>query len=231
MRNLQTVQSIDGLLPQTQCGRCGFADCRAYAEALGAGQAYLNRCAPGGESTIDALAALLGLQPRLLDPACGDPVPRRVVRIEERWCLGCARCLAVCPVDAILGAPGQMHTVMTEECTGCERCVAQCPVDCIQRVAAEPVPLSAVPSAAVAPADGAAVGSRGWPGGWSGRQADRARARYQARQSRLTKKQLKRAADHERRRAMIRPDDKQRPSPQETIGTMLARARARRWHV
>lgn len=203
MNNAQTAGHIDALLPQTQCGRCGFAGCRPYAAAISAGQADINRCSPGGETTIHALALLLGLEPRPLDPECGDSLPRRIARVEEQWCLGCARCLAVCPVNAILGAPGQMHTVIAEECTGCERCIVQCPVDCMQMMCCDSPALSAGLQAGKAVTDDAVHETQGWPGGWTRWQADRARRRYQARQLRLTAKQRKRAADHERKRRMI----------------------------
>jgi Na+-translocating ferredoxin:NAD+ oxidoreductase subunit B len=134
------VDRIDGLLPQTQCGQCSFAGCRPYAEAIAAGEADINRCPPGGEATIRALADLLERDPKPLDPASGELKPRTVAIIDEPACIGCTLCIQACPVDAILGAGKQMHTVIASECTGCELCVAPCPVDCITMVE-EPVTL------------------------------------------------------------------------------------------
>jgi len=125
---------IDRLLPQTQCTRCGFSGCRPYAQAIAAGSAEINQCPPGGAATIAALAQLLGRAPLPLNPANGTEAPPLVAQIEEDVCIGCARCLPPCPVDAILGAHRHMHTVLVELCTGCELCVAPCPVDCIVMV-------------------------------------------------------------------------------------------------
>jgi Na+-translocating ferredoxin:NAD+ oxidoreductase subunit B len=134
------VDRIDGLLPQTQCGQCSFAGCRPYAEAIVAGEADINRCPPGGEATILALADLLERDPKPLDPESGEFRSRMVAVIDEPVCIGCTLCIQACPVDAILGAGKQMHTVIASECTGCELCVAPCPVDCISMVE-EPVTL------------------------------------------------------------------------------------------
>ncbi|MGR9072178.1 MAG: electron transport complex subunit RsxB [Gammaproteobacteria bacterium] len=122
---------IDDLLPQTQCGKCGFQGCRPYAEAIASGRADINQCPPGGGAGIERLAALLGVEPRPLNEAFGREKPREVAFILEEQCIGCAKCLPACPVDAILGAPKFMHTVIAAECTGCELCIAPCPVDCI----------------------------------------------------------------------------------------------------
>ena len=126
--------AIDALLPQTQCTRCGFAGCRPYAEAIAAGEAQINQCPPGGAATIGALAKLLGRAPLALNPANGVEGPLTVAQIDEDRCIGCAKCLPPCPVDAIVGARKQMHTVLVETCTGCDLCVAPCPVDCIVMV-------------------------------------------------------------------------------------------------
>ncbi len=123
---------IDDLLPQTQCTRCGYAACRPYAVAVAAGEAQINQCPPGGQATIDALARLLGRPALELNPAHGVETPRKVAFIDESRCIGCARCLAPCPVDAIVGAAKYMHTVLSGRCTGCELCLAPCPVDCIE---------------------------------------------------------------------------------------------------
>jgi electron transport complex protein RnfB len=120
------VDAIDALLPQTQCAQCGYPGCRPYAEAVAAGEA-VNLCPPGGEETHRALARLLGREPGA-PPA--DP-PAQVARIDETACIGCFRCIEACPVDAIVGAPQLMHTVLQERCTGCELCLPPCPVDCI----------------------------------------------------------------------------------------------------
>jgi electron transport complex protein RnfB len=126
-----TAEAVDRLLPQTQCTRCGYAGCRPYADAVADGTADINRCPPGGESTISALAALLGRAALPLDPAVGPPTPLQVAFIDESRCIGCARCLPACPVDAIVGAKRMMHTVIAGHCTGCELCLPPCPVDCI----------------------------------------------------------------------------------------------------
>lgn len=123
---------IDALLPQTQCTRCGYAGCRPYAAAIAAGDAEINQCPPGGAATIEALAALLGKPVLSLNPANGAESAPRVAWIDEARCIGCAKCLAPCPVDAILGAQKFMHTVLIDRCTGCELCIAPCPVDCIE---------------------------------------------------------------------------------------------------
>ena len=131
---MTTVAEIDALLPQTQCTRCGYSACRPYAEALALGAAELNQCPPGGAATIAALARLLERPALPLNPANGIESPPLVAQIDEDVCIGCARCLPPCPVDAIVGAHRYMHTVIVAACTGCELCVAPCPVDCIAMV-------------------------------------------------------------------------------------------------
>ncbi len=125
------VARLDAWLPQTQCTRCGYPRCRAYAEALAAGRADIDRCPPGGAPAIQALAGLLGLAPKPPNPAFGAHEPRTRAVIDETRCIGCRKCLDVCPVDAILGARKRMHTVIARECTGCGLCLPPCPVDCI----------------------------------------------------------------------------------------------------
>ena len=128
------VDKIDAILPQTQCGQCGYAGCRPYAEAIAAGEADINQCPPGGENGIVALAELLGRDPKPLNPDNGIEKPKMVAVIDEQNCIGCTLCIQACPVDAILGAAKHMHTVIDRECTGCELCLAPCPVDCIDMV-------------------------------------------------------------------------------------------------
>jgi electron transport complex protein RnfB len=128
------ADDIDALLPQTQCTRCGYPGCKPYAEAIASGAAAINQCPPGGSATIGALASLLGRVTLPLNPANGVEGPPLVAQIDEDTCIGCAKCLLPCPVDAIVGARKQMHTVVTELCTGCELCIAPCPVDCIKMV-------------------------------------------------------------------------------------------------
>lgn len=133
------VAKIDSILPQTQCGQCGFPGCRPYATAIASGAADINQCPPGGQSTINALADLLGRDPKPLNPDNGIEKPAKSVAvIDEQICIGCTLCIQACPVDAILGAPKQMHTVIETECTGCELCLAPCPVECIDMVPVKP---------------------------------------------------------------------------------------------
>jgi len=127
------VDKIDAILPQTQCGQCGYPGCRPYAEAIASGEADINRCPPGGEEGIHKLAGLLGVE---FKPFGSGTVlkPKSVAFIDESLCIGCTLCFQACPVDAIAGAAKQMHTIIASECTGCELCVAPCPVDCISMV-------------------------------------------------------------------------------------------------
>jgi Na+-translocating ferredoxin:NAD+ oxidoreductase subunit B len=129
-----SADAIDALLPQTQCTRCGYNGCKPYAQAIANGEAEINQCPPGGAVTIDSLANLLGRTPLPLNPANGAEGPTLVAQIDEERCIGCAKCLPPCPVDAIIGMRRQMHTVVAALCTGCELCVAPCPVDCIVMV-------------------------------------------------------------------------------------------------
>ena len=167
-RNAASVDQIDAALPQTQCTRCGYADCRAYAEAIAGGEA-INRCPPGGAEGVVRLATLTGRAALPLDTACGSEGPRAVALIDEAWCIGCTLCLDACPVDAILGAHKRMHTVIADVCNGCELCLPACPVDCIT----------------MQPASGSATG---WQA-WSAAQAADSLGRYQFHQRRVARNQ------------------------------------------
>ena len=158
------ADAVDALLPQTQCRRCGFDACRPYAEALIRGKADVNRCPPGGDATIEALARALGRPVVALDPACGVAGPRETARIDESACVGCTVCIRACPVDAIIGARKWMHAVLESECTGCGLCVEPCPVDCIVMVPARTGPAT--------------------PEAWLAERAPLARRRYLRRQKR-----------------------------------------------
>lgn len=131
---------IDALLPQTQCTRCGYDACRPYAEAIASGAAGINRCPPGGTPVIEALSSLLEVPVAALDPACGIEAPPQVAVIVEADCIGCAKCIDVCPTDAIAGARKWMHTVIAADCSGCELCLPACPVDCIVMAPAPDLP-------------------------------------------------------------------------------------------
>lgn len=134
------IENIDRLLPQTQCGRCTFAGCRPYATAIARGEADTNQCPPGGNRTAASLAKLMGHAARPVDRSFGVvPTHPVVAWIDEAACIGCAKCIRACPVDAIVGAARHMHTVIADECTGCELCIAPCPVDCI---AIRPAPMA-----------------------------------------------------------------------------------------
>ena len=128
------VDQVDNLLPQTQCGQCGYPGCRPYATAIANNEASINRCPPGGEATIKALADLLDVEALPLDAEEGADSIRKVAYIREDECIGCTKCIQACPVDAILGAAKQMHTVIEKECTGCDLCFDPCPVDCIDMI-------------------------------------------------------------------------------------------------
>ena len=128
------VEQLDALLPQTQCGQCGYPGCRPYAQAIANGDA-INKCPPGGQATINAIADLLDVEAPTLDEEHGEEsAVKNVAYIREDECIGCTKCIQACPVDAILGAAKQMHTVIVDECTGCDLCVEPCPVDCIDMV-------------------------------------------------------------------------------------------------
>ncbi len=126
------IEDIDRLLPQTQCGDCGFNGCLPYAEALAENKTDINRCLPGGDETVKELARLLGKEIKPLYKESKNT--NTVALIDETVCIGCVKCITACPVDAIIGAPKQMHSIINQYCTGCELCIAPCPVDCISMV-------------------------------------------------------------------------------------------------
>jgi electron transport complex protein RnfB len=195
--------AIDALLPQTQCTRCGYAACRPYADAIAAGTADINRCPPGGDATIHLLAQFTALPYRPLDPVCGIAAPRRVAFIDEARCIGCTLCIQACPVDAIVGAAQQMHTVIVDLCSGCDLCVAPCPVDCIDM-------LPAVGADAL----------------WDRPRADAARARHAARAARLERE--RRLRDERRTRQAAAHAARETDAKRAAIQAAIARARARR---
>jgi len=191
---------IDALLPQTQCGQCGYHGCRPYAVAIARGEAPINQCPPGGAAGIAKLAALLGVPALPLNPANGVEHPRLLARIVEHDCIGCTKCVQACPVDAIIGAPKLMHTVVADDCTGCELCVAACPVDCIELV---PMPAEQAEDAV---------------------HADAARSHFQRREARLQREQAERAAELAARKAAVDSSH----GAHDPVAAALARAAARR---
>jgi electron transport complex protein RnfB len=197
---IELSEHIDALLPQTQCTRCGYDGCKPYAEAVTAGAADINQCPPGGAATIAALAQLLNVAPKPLNPLYGlEGEIATVAVIDESACIGCFKCVLACPVDAIVGAARQMHTVIAAECSGCELCIPPCPVDCI--VMAPRPPELPAPTAMA--------------GAW--------RQRHLARKARLGREQKARTAA--RRRAPQSLKDK---AQSIDIAAAIARARARR---
>lgn len=167
--NRQLIKAIDNVLPQTQCRQCGYAGCEPYATAIVEGRADINQCPPGDSEGIRKIATLLGVEPKPLNTRHGLPKPRAIAYIDENTCIGCTFCIRSCPVDAIVGAAKQMHTVIADECTGCELCVAPCPMDCIAMIPIKE-PAEHVEYAIHA---------------FNNEKADRARQRYQFRLQRL----------------------------------------------
>ncbi|HEV7492128.1 MAG TPA: RnfABCDGE type electron transport complex subunit B [Rhodanobacteraceae bacterium] len=201
--NNDLATRIDALLPQTQCTRCGYPTCRAYAEAIAVDEADIDRCPPGGVEGVVALAALLLRAPKPLDPTCGIEAPPVVATVDETVCIGCTKCIQACPVDAIVGAAKRMHTVIAAECTGCELCLPPCPVDCIDLVAIAEKSLAR-----------ARVMTR----------AVHARARFDARSARLARERTKRDA----RRGAVSSASRGAPITREAVLEAIARGNARR---
>ena len=203
------AERIDALLPQTQCTKCGYAGCLPYAQAIASEAAPINRCPPGGAEGIARLAALLGRDTWPLDAACGAEKPLEVAVIDPQHCIGCTLCIQACPVDAIIGAPKRMHTVIPQLCTGCDLCLPPCPVDCIAMVPVQP------------------------PREWSGADAVAARARLNARNARLVRDREERderlaAKAIDKLRALGDSDDPDTFRRKSVIEAAIARARARR---
>jgi len=200
--NGDLVARIDALLPQTQCTRCGYPTCRAYAEAVARDEADINQCPPGGADGIAALADLLGRESKPLNPANGAEMPPLVAVIDEDVCIGCTKCIQACPVDAIVGAAKRMHTTIAAECTGCELCIAPCPVDCIDLV-----PIAEIPLARDAVM----------------RRAAHARLRFDARNLRVVRERAQRDARRARSPTAIRA-----PITRNAVLEAIARGKARR---
>lgn len=204
MNERALAEQIDALLPQTQCAKCGYSGCMPYAEAIAAGAADINQCPPGGAAGMRKLAALLGRDEKPLNPANGAEQRRALALIDEARCIGCTLCIQACPVDAIVGAPKLMHTVIAELCTGCDLCLPPCPVDCI-----EMLPL---PEAQAA---------------WTQAMADAARARFQFRRLRLAREEAERA-ERLARKAQEKLEQPMSDSKKAVILAALERAKARK---
>lgn len=204
------VETLDGALPQTQCTRCGYPRCRAYAEALARADADVNQCPPGGETTIHRLAQILDVPAKPLDPTFGVHEPRRRAMIDEALCIGCRKCIDVCPVDAIVGARKWIHTVIAAQCTGCELCLPPCPVDCI----------NVVPAAAT-------VRGQSWPE-YSHEEVRDWRARTRARLERLARGGGTRRTRRARKDTSAIKDAPTREQMRAEIQAAIQRVRARR---
>jgi electron transport complex protein RnfB len=222
MTRADLADAIDAVLPQTQCAKCGYPGCRPYAEAIARGEADIDQCPPGGAEGIRRLAALLSRTPKPLNSAHGCEQPRTAAFIREEWCIGCTLCIQACPVDAIIGAPKQMHTVLSAECTGCELCVAPCPVDCI-----EMLPLSELAARGnVSASSEASIPVASRAGLW--------RTRHAAKQARHRREEHERetrlAAKAQEKLAALdsNPDDPQSGRKRAAILAAIKRARTRR---
>lgn len=201
------ADKIDTLLPQTQCQRCGYPDCRSYADAIAKHETDINRCPPGGEDTLEALAELLHRPLKPLAPEVGTFAAGTVAFVEEPLCIGCTKCIAACPVDAIAGGPKRMHTVIEALCTGCGLCLPPCPVDCIRLL----------------PAQGVTEGLDGWQFPMGGQERAAAlRGRYARFRARHGKDKADRPPGGESPTADIKAQH------QAEIAAALARVRARR---
>ena len=207
---------LHAALPQTQCTRCGYPDCAAYAQAMADEQASINRCPPGGAQGVQRLADLTGRPVLALDPAHGTEGPRTVAVIDESWCIGCTLCIKACPTDAIVGSNKRMHTVIEPACTGCELCLPVCPVDCIQL-------------------ENVTAARTGWDA-WSSAQAQEALDRYafhQQRQTREAREQQERLEAKARAKLADLPahthgaQGAEAARKRAVIEAALARARAR----
>ncbi|MGH8390393.1 MAG: electron transport complex subunit RsxB [Pseudomonas sp.] len=185
---MSLIQSIDALLPQTQCGKCGHPGCKPYAEGIANGEP-INKCPPGGSETIEALAELLKVPVLELDISRGS-APAQVAYIREAECIGCTKCIQACPVDAIVGAAKLMHTVIIDECTGCDLCVAPCPVDCIE--------MHPLPMATVVPIVGGLAFSLEEQRARAAKR-NHARRRFEQRNSRLQHEEEQKAAERQAR--------------------------------
>ncbi|MGZ9740567.1 electron transport complex subunit RsxB [Pseudomonas sp. GNP012] len=210
---MSLIQLIDALLPQTQCGKCGHPGCKPYAEGIASGEP-INKCPPGGNETIAALAELLKVPVLELDITRGS-APAQIAYIREAECIGCTKCIQACPVDAIVGAAKLMHTVIIDECTGCDLCVAPCPVDCIEM---RPLPLDTV----LPVVGGLALTPQA-------RQAralkrDHARRRFEQRNARLQREEQQKIAERQARQRVTQPSE----AAVDPVQAALERVRAQK---
>ena len=184
---MSLIQLIDALLPQTQCGKCGHPGCKPYAQGIVDGEP-INKCPPGGDETVAALAELLNVPVLELDVSRGS-APPQVAYIREAECIGCTKCIQACPIDAIVGAAKLMHTVLIDECTGCDLCVAPCPVDCIEM---HPLPLGTLPVVGGLASSLEELRARA-------AKRDHARQRFERRNTRLQREEQQKQAEREAR--------------------------------
>ncbi len=215
----ELAQRVHAALPQTQCTRCGYPDCRAYAQAIALGEAEINQCPPGGQVGVERLAQLTGRPSLPLNPQHGLEQARTLAVIDEAWCIGCTLCINVCPTDAIVGSNKRMHTVIEPYCTGCELCLPVCPVDCITL-------------------ENASAERTGWEA-WSADKANEALQRYEARMQRLQRERVAHE-DQLKAKARLKLADLQNHSlhtdprvldkKRAVIEAALERARSRRNH-